>query len=82
MLEGASNVQRCVQVAYASDGIESSWSAALPGGMRIIVIKEPPRVAWSQKAHKAFPASFRDAAATFLMCHHVAGRQLSSPSDR
>ncbi len=80
-IEGASQCERCVQVAYASDGIEPSWSTAFPGGMRILMIKEPPHVTWSREAHKAFPARFRAAAATLLMCHHVAGRQLSDPSE-
>ena len=76
------DAQWCVQVVYASDGIQPTWSAASPGGMRIIEIKEPPCVIWSLEAHKAFPASFRAATATFLMCHHVGGRQFSGPSER
>ena len=79
---GPVDVQEWVQVAYASDGWLADRSDAYPSGLRIVEIEEPPHVRWSQEAHKVFPATFRAATAAFLLCHHVAGRQLSGSSER
>lgn len=46
-----------------------TWQVAYCRADRaVLTVTQPPCVAWSEAAHPEFPASFRVAAAAFLLC--------------
>lgn len=48
------------------------------GSLQVAVISVLPRLAWSEAAHTHFPASFKAAVQTFLMCHHQLQHSLAT----
>lgn len=50
-------------------------------GRPTLTVTEPPRVAWSEAAHEAFPGSFRAAAAALLLCLHRLAQPFQGASE-
>ena len=65
-----------MQVVYASQGSDIPSSS-----IKLICIEEPPRVRWCTSSHKVFPAAFRAASGSFLLCHHRTPPMLPDHSD-
>ena len=74
-------VPRCMQVAYVGDG-SLALEADAASRQAPLMITRPPDVRWSRRSHKVFPAAFRAACATLLLCHQSASGRLRGPVKR